>query len=82
MTTSLLAAMRELMAGYEIALAHIAAGAPGTAGVVTVAAGPFTAIEMLERFEEALRTLPEVTEVAVRGYEGADRAIIEVQLGG
>jgi hypothetical protein len=83
MTARLLAAMRELMTGYEIALAHIAAGPAGTASAaVTVAAGPFTGIEMLEHFEQALRTLPQVADVAVRGYEGADRAIVEVQLRG
>jgi hypothetical protein len=81
MTARLLAAMRELMAGYEIALAHISA-APGAGSAVTVAAGPFTGIEMLERFEQALRTLPQVSDVSVRGYEGADRAIVEVQLRG
>ena len=82
MTARLLAAMRELMAGYEIALAHVAAGPPGTAAAVTVAAGPFSGLEVLERFEQALRALPQVTDVAVRGYEGADRAIVEVQLRG
>jgi len=81
MTARLLAAMRELMVGYEIALAHISAS-PGAPGAVTVAAGPFTGTEMLERFEQALRTLPQVGAVSVRGYEGADRAIVEVQLRG
>jgi outer membrane biosynthesis protein TonB len=81
MTTRLLAAMRELMAGYEIALAHISATS-AAAGAVTVAAGPFTGTEMVERFELALRTLPQVSAVSVRGYEGADRAIVEVQLRG
>jgi hypothetical protein len=83
MCARLLASMRELMAGYELALTHVSACPTSEAGpALTVAAGPFDSITVLQRFEAALRALPEVTEVAVRGYEGSDRAVLEVHLRG
>ena len=48
--------------------------------VVTVSAGPFGGTEALRHFERALAELPGVGRVAVRGYEGADRAILDVEL--
>ena len=48
---------------------------------VTVAAGPFSSLEAVREFEQAVSRLPGVQDVAVRGYEGSDRAIIEVRLG-
>jgi hypothetical protein len=54
---------------------------PAAAGPsVGVSAGPFASTEALRRFERALQTLPEVRSVAVREYEGADRAILDVHL--
>jgi len=47
---------------------------------VTIAAGPFPSLEALHEFEQAVSRLPGVRDVAVRGYEGADRAVIEVRL--
>jgi hypothetical protein len=47
---------------------------------VTLAAGPFATLEALREFEQAVSRLPGVREVAIRGYEGTDRAIIEVRL--
>jgi hypothetical protein len=47
---------------------------------VTVAAGPFVSLDALCSFEHAVSRLPGVRDVAVRGYEGSDRAIIEVRL--
>jgi hypothetical protein len=47
---------------------------------VTLSAGPFATLEALREFEQAVSSLPGVREVAVRGYEGSDRAIIEVRL--
>jgi hypothetical protein len=47
---------------------------------VTVAAGPFASLEAVRAFEQAVSRLPGVQDVAVRGYEGSDRAIIEVRL--
>src|SRR5579884_984669 len=80
MAGRLLAAVRELLAGYEIALAQISREPAGPA--VTLAAGPFRGLEMLEQFERALSELPQVASVARRGFEGHDRAIVEVQLRG
>jgi len=47
---------------------------------VSISAGPFASTEALHRFERSLQTLPEVRAVAVREYEGADRAIVDVHL--
>lgn len=47
---------------------------------VTVNAGPFASVEALQAFEASVARLPGVRDVAVRGYEGSDRAIIEVRL--
>ena len=56
-------------------------GEAGDAGAsLSVSAGPFAGTEALHRFQEALLTLPEVRRVAVREYEGADRAIVDVHL--
>jgi hypothetical protein len=51
-----------------------------TGSWVSVSAGPFADTDALRRFERALQTLPEVRRVAVREYEGADRAIVDVHL--
>jgi hypothetical protein len=67
LSARLLASMRELLAGYERMLVGRAV--------------PFPGIEALDEFEAAVARLPGVREVAVQGYEGTDRAIIEVRLG-
>src|SRR5438105_15055792 len=41
MCGSLLRALRELLSGYEVALAHARPGSGGEAAEVTLAAGPF-----------------------------------------
>jgi hypothetical protein len=88
----LLASTRELLAGYERVLVGPASPPPARgsaqprtrhrpeASDVTLAAGPFVSLEALRAFELAVAQLPGVRDVAVRGYEGADRAIIEVRL--
>jgi hypothetical protein len=43
-------------------------------------AGPFASLEEVRAFERTLRGVPGVAEVSVRGYEGSDRALIEVRL--
>jgi hypothetical protein len=48
---------------------------------MTVSAGPFMSIDAVRDFERALAALPGVIEVAVRGYDRGDRAIVDVQLG-
>jgi hypothetical protein len=92
----LLASMRELLDGYEQFLVQIPGVRPPAAARppaptpqqaptrdvpdVTVAAGPFVSLDSLRSFEHAVSDLPGVRDVAVRGYEGSDRAIIEVRL--
>jgi hypothetical protein len=70
----LLAATRELLEGYERVLSR------GRSTEVAISAGPFSSTAALRDFERTLGSLPGVRDVAVRGYEGPDRAIIEVQL--
>jgi hypothetical protein len=45
-----------------------------------MSAGPFPSIEALHDFEAALARVRGVRDVVVRGYEGTDRAIIDVRL--
>ncbi|MBV8220798.1 MAG: hypothetical protein JO325_20230 [Solirubrobacterales bacterium] len=75
----LIASMRELLDGYERVLAPSARARPEPVRV-TLSAGPFASIESLHEFEEALARLPGVRDILVRGYEGNDRAIIDVRL--
>jgi hypothetical protein len=76
----LVASMRELLAGYERVLATASRLRLAPAAPVTLPAGPFGSVEALREFEEALSRMSGVREVGVRGYEGTDRAIIEVRL--
>ena len=69
----LLDAMGELLNSGERLLAR----APAE---VTVTAGPFSSLEAVRDFERALAMLPNVASVDVRGYEGEDRAIVDVHL--
>jgi hypothetical protein len=94
LSARLLASMRELLAGYERMLVRSSSrrpagrSAPSRAGTgtvtgdrnVTVSAAPFRSLEALREFEQAVSNLPGVREVAIQGYEGTDRAIIEVRL--
>jgi hypothetical protein len=45
-----------------------------------IAAGPFADTEALRQFERALAQVDGVRRVAVRGYEGSDRAVFDVEL--
>jgi len=47
---------------------------------LTVTAGPFTGTEAVREFEQALAALPGVGGVELRGYEGGNRAIVDVHL--
>lgn len=92
LSARLVASTRELLAGYERVLVPAASPPPARQSVqprarprahrsgVTLAAGPFVSLEALRAFELAVAQLPGVRDVAVRGYEGTDRAIIEVRL--
>jgi hypothetical protein len=84
----LLASIPELLAGYERVLVRPSsppptrrtARRPADSPEVTLSAAPFPSLDALREFEQAVSSLPGVREVAVRGYEGTDRAIIEVRL--
>jgi hypothetical protein len=83
----LLDSMRVLLSGYELALAQAQSAPPATAAPeamrsLTVAAGPFASTEAVRGFERALAALPGVRGVEVRGYEGGNRAIVDVHLSG
>lgn len=89
LSTRLLSSIRELLAGYERVLVPSASAPPAARRTprhrpdspdVTLAAGPFASLEALREFEQAVSRLRGVREVAIRGYEGSDRAIIEVRL--
>jgi len=93
LSARLLASIRELLTGYERVLVPSASTRPAPRSSpryrpdhrpdspdVTLAAGPFASLEALREFEQAVARLPAVRDVAIRGYEGTDRAIIEVRL--
>ena len=63
---------------------HVAATPPAAtaAGALTVTAGPFASLDAVRAFERTLATLPGVTSAEVRGYEGGDRAVVDVHLSG
>ena len=85
LVAGLLASMRELLAGYERVLLPSAAAARAPVrrqpeSHATISAGPFLSVEAVRSFETSLSGLPGVRDVAVQGYEGTDRAIIDVRL--
>jgi hypothetical protein len=77
---SMTEAQARLIAASERLLERLDRLASG-ASVVTVSAGPFDETEALREFEQTIADLPGVGHVAVRGYEGADRAVLDVELG-
>jgi hypothetical protein len=80
----LVSSVRELLGGIEAVLVRLQSGevAPAReADEATIAAGPFTTIDAVRAFERDVASLPGVQDAAVRGYEGAARAIIDVRLG-
>jgi hypothetical protein len=75
-----LASMRQLLGTVQRVATTPPGGAPGAGGPVSVSAGPFTSTEALRAFRAALEALPGVQMVELRGFEGGDRAILEVHL--
>jgi hypothetical protein len=77
--------LHETLDGIEEVLQRLAGGGRRTRTTkpeaATIAAGPFTTLDSVRAFERELTTLPGVQEAAVRGYEGAARAIIDVRFG-
>jgi hypothetical protein len=79
--SKLLSAMRELLDAYGLTLQHLPpAPTESTMTGVSVSAGPFTSTAAVHRFERELAGIPGVREVTVRGYEGENRAMFDVQL--
>ncbi len=72
----LLMTTRELLASYEGAPAAPAGGGDR----VDISVGPLASTDALREFAQALGELAGVRAVDLRGYEGGDRAILEVQL--
>ncbi len=85
----LLASFRELLDAYEWLLTQtsqppaLLSPAPTAPPSQTtgVRAGPFTSLDAVRAFEAALGSTAGVRSVTVRGYEGDDRAIFDVELG-
>ncbi len=69
----LLAATQDLLIEQADMLAR-------AAPAISVAAGPFTDTAALNDFQRALAGLPQVREVTVREYVGAERAVLDVHL--
>jgi hypothetical protein len=69
----LLAATQDLLIEQADALSR-------AAPPVSVAAGPFTDTAALAQFQNAVAELPQVREVTVREYVGAERAVLDVHL--
>jgi hypothetical protein len=76
----LLASSYELLEAYQELLEQLHAAAQPAPIEVTVDAGPFMSLDAVHDFEQALAQLPGVIDVAVRGYERGNRAIVDVQL--
>jgi hypothetical protein len=77
----MLESLQKLVSSYERVLARIESRPPTVSPTqFSVSAGPFPSTEALRGFERTLARIPEVREVQVRGYEGGDRAIVDVRL--
>jgi hypothetical protein len=77
---SLLASNRQLLDGYEAALGTLFRPRSRPTAEATVSAGPFSSTTSLSEFERMLGELPDVRDVALRGYESGNRAILDVRL--
>jgi hypothetical protein len=74
----LLRTIGDMLDTYETVLAGLSSrAAPAD---VTVSAGPFSSIAAVRGFERELAELPGVSEVTLRGYEGTNRAIIDIRI--
>jgi hypothetical protein len=81
----LLTSIQELLDGYQaVVQAHPSPARQRTRSAsakVTLSAGPFSSLSAVHAFERAVAALPGVDEASLRGYEGENRAIVDVQLG-
>ncbi len=82
---AVLSTLQEAVAAIEAMLAGITTDrepeTPAGSDQATLSAGPFTRIDSVREFERELSSLRGVRGASVRGYEGAARAIIDVDLG-
>ncbi len=69
--------IRELI---DVLRANMSSEPESPAVTLTVSAGPFATNEEVREFARELAGAPRVREVALRGYEGEDRALLDVQL--
>src|SRR6185312_11085962 len=76
----LLAAIDELIEAHDDAVVHASPRTPRDQDVI-VTAGPFASLREVQSFQGSLEQITGVRDVRIRGYEGADRAILEVTLG-
>jgi hypothetical protein len=84
MHAKLVSAMRDLLDAYGWTLQQLPVAAdPERAGdppPVMMSVGPFANTAAVRAFEQELLRLPGVREVTLRGYEGENRAMFDVQL--
>jgi hypothetical protein len=86
MHAKLVSAMRDLLDAYGWTLRQLPvapAPAPEPAGEpppLAMSVGPFANTAAVRAFEQELVRLPGVREVTLRGYEGENRAMFDVQL--
>jgi hypothetical protein len=80
MHAKLLASMRELLDAYGLTLQRLPPTKISGGAEVALSAGPFTSTAAVRQFERDLTAMPVVREVTVRGYEGENRAMFDVQL--
>jgi hypothetical protein len=64
----------------ELLRAHEPAAGPDDPARLGLSVGPLRSPEQLRAFESALAELAAVDAVQLRGYEGGDRAVLDVQL--
>jgi hypothetical protein len=80
----LLSAMRDLLDAYGWTLQQLPVAADlqraGEPAPVTLSVGPFADTSAVHAFEHELLRIPGVSEVVLRGYEGENRAMFDVQL--
>jgi hypothetical protein len=72
----LLTATRGLIASHQPAPAHRSE----PADLLDISVGPLHSTHALRAFAQALGEIPGVRTVDLRGYQGGDRAILDVQL--
>jgi hypothetical protein len=84
MHAKLLSAMRDLLDAYGWTLQQLPVAEdpqrPGEPQPVALSVGPFADTATVRAFENELVQIPGVSEVVLRGYEGENRAMFDVQL--